>query len=358
MTPDEFLRSITHADPAPVYLFVGPEAWMRGRCRRALIERALAPEDRDEGFVRHDLGDMELSSVIDDARSLSLFAPRRIIWASSAEAALPKGRIAATQVDEDGTGKLAAAGPVADYVRNPVPGVVLVFDCSRFDLEGDDKSKVQRVQKFYGSIRHQVEFERFHASQARRIAQEFARERGLQIGEGEIELLVEVVGPDAVRITREIEKLALYAGSQRRITPADIHELVPNAKASTIFALVNAIGRNDRPAALESLDLLVREGEYLPLALSFLATQFRLALAAKEARLTTASQVQSFFQRQGTPMWRGRAEQVAHTAVAFPLTTLRKALAVIYNADKSLRDVRPDDRTVMEQLVLRLTGVA
>ena len=60
---------------------------------------------------------------------------------------------------------------------------------------------------------------------------------------------------------------------------------MPDARATTIFALVNAVGRRDRVRALEILDTLTRDGEYLPLALAFLSTQFRLALVAREAGL-------------------------------------------------------------------------
>ena len=92
------------------------------------------------------------------------------------------------------------------------------------------------------------------------------------------------------------------AGSPRKTSSA----WLPARRRLRSFALVNAIGRNDRTASLESLDVLVREGEYLPLALSFLATQFRLAYVAKEARLTNASQIQAHFTKQGTPMWRSQ----------------------------------------------------
>ena len=134
---------------------------------------------------------------------------------------------------------------------------------------------------------------------ARKAAEELARERGLKIGGGELDALVELLGADVARIASEIEKLSLYAGTERRITEEDIFSLAPSAKASTIFALVNALGRNDRTGSLESLDVLVREGEYLPLALSFLATQFRLAFVAKEARLSNASQIQAYFHETG-----------------------------------------------------------
>jgi DNA polymerase-3 subunit delta len=346
MTPDEFLRSIEKRDPQPAYLFLGPEGWSRDRCRRALIERMLSPEEREEGVTRHDLSEVDLCAVIDDARSFSLFANRRVIWAGSCEAALPKRD----------TGDDPGAAMLHTYLKDPPPGVVLVFDCSRYEFEGDDKAKIQRVEKFYSMIGTQVEFARHTPAAARKIAETLARDRSLQIGGIELDALVELLGADAARIANEIEKLSLYAGTERKITEEDVFQMAPSAKASTIFALVNAIGRNDRTASLESLDVLVREGEYLPLALSFLATQFRLAFAAKEARLTSASQVQTHFTKQGTPMWRSRAEQVAQTAAAFSLEKLRTAAVKIFETDKALRDARPDDRTVMERFVLELTG--
>jgi len=356
VSPDEFLRSVSAKAPAPVYLFIGPEVWSRQRCRRALIERVLPSEDREQGFTRYDLDEVDLSVVLDDARSLSLFASNRVIWAGSAEAVLRRGRASsATEDEEEGRrGKTDGATAVEEYRRNPVPGVVIVFDSHRYDFEGDDKAKLQRVQKFF-SAATQVEFVNFTREQARKLAQATARERELSIGEEELDLLVEALGADPLRITTELEKLALYAGSNRRVTAEDISQLIPNAKASTIFSLVNAIARNDRAGSLESLDILVREGEYLPLALSFLGSQFRQAVVAKEARLTNANQVQAFFAKQGIPMWRSRAEQVAHTASASSLPKLKDAVCKIYEADKALRDMRPDDKAVMEQLVVRLT---
>lgn len=358
MSPDEFLRSIQSREPAPAYLFIGPEAYDRDRCRRALTERVLAPEEREEGLIRHDLDTEDLAAVLDDAQSFSLFARVRLIWVSGAEAALPKGRAAVSDDDGEGGGGKAAGAPalLAHYLKNPTPGTVLVFDCSRYDLDGDDKARVQRVQKYYSAIPSHVEFARYSADASRRLAMSMAKEKRLQIGRDEVELLVDVLSGDASRIANEIEKLALYAGTDRKITEEDIWNLTPNAKASTIFALVNALGRRDRAASLESLDVLVREGEYLPLALSFLGTQFRLALVAKEARLTNVSQVQAFFSKQGTPMWRSRAEQVTGTAAAFPADRLRRALVRIYETDKALRDTRPDDRIIMEKFVLELTG--
>ena len=92
-------------------------------------------------------------------------------------------------------------------------------------------------------------------------------------------------------------------GIERTITLEDISKLVPEARATTIFALVNALGRRDRRQSLQILDTLTRDGEYLPLALSFLSGQFRMALVSKESGLRSAAQVQGHFSQLGVPVW-------------------------------------------------------
>ena len=136
----------------------------------------------------------------------------------------------------------------------------------------------------------------------------------------------------------------------------DIGALVPDARASNIFALVNAMGRRDRTRALEILDTLTREGEYLPLALAFLSTQFRMAMAAREAGLKSAQQIQGHFTRMGVAMWSSRADQVYQTLSKFNQAQLERAIKLIYEADKGFRDARPDDRIVMEQFILKLVA--
>jgi DNA polymerase-3 subunit delta len=171
----------------------------------------------------------------------------------------------------------------------------------------------------------------------------------------ELGLLVESLAGDASRLVNEIEKLRLYVGTGRKVTADDILALVPNAQASTIFTLVAALGRGDRKRSLDSLDTLLREGEYLPLALTFLATQFRLAMVAHEAGLRTSQQIQAYFTKQGIRMWGDRANQVSQTVTAFPNEKLDRAIEKVFWADKALRDTRPDDRVVMEDLVFTLT---
>jgi DNA polymerase-3 subunit delta len=350
MTPEQFVASLQKSKPAPVYLFLGPEQHQRERCRAALLEAVLGTdaEARENGFSRVDLDEIPLAAALDDARSMSLFASRRVIWIGSAEAALPRGRAAAEDAGDD--------GELAAYLREPTPDTVVVLESSRYGFEGDDKAKIERVQKFFAAVPAQVEFRPFSPESARSLAQTLAKKVGLQLGLPELALLLDATGGEASRIAVEIEKLSLFTMGQRKVTADDIAALVPDAQASTIFALVAALGRGDRARALDVLDTLAREGEYMPLALTFLATQFRMALAAREAGLRSASQIQAHFTKLGMRIWPERARQIEQTVEAFSKGKLERAVVKLFDADRSLRDARPDDRIVMEEMILELTA--
>jgi DNA polymerase-3 subunit delta len=273
---------------------------------------------------------------------------------------MPRSSRSAAAADSDdegestgssGTGASGDAAVVDAYVKSPTPGVTLVLEATRWDFEGDDKTKIERARKFYGAISAVVELRRFSPDDARAELDRIARASNVKLDAATSQALVEALAADVERLSVEVEKLALYG---KPITVEDLPLLVPDARESTIFALVNALGRRDRQRSIEILDTLIREGEYLPLALTFLATQFRMALVAKEANLKGASQIQGHFQRGGVPMWGSRAEQVAATAAKFTREQLERGLTLIFEADRDLRSARPDDRTVLEVFVVRL----
>src|SRR5262249_13574606 len=162
---------------------------------RALIEAVLPVEDRESGFVSHDLDQISLAAAIDDARSLSLFASQRVVWLASAEAALPRGEAGDPPPE------------LASYVQGPTPVTVVVIEASRFDFEGEDKSKIERVQRYFSVIPNVVEFHHYSPESARAIAQSIAKQAGLQLGLAELALLLEATAGDVSRIALEIEKL-------------------------------------------------------------------------------------------------------------------------------------------------------
>jgi DNA polymerase-3 subunit delta len=352
MTPDQFLARVKKSVIAPAYLFLGTEAYGRDRCRQALVDAMLAPEDREAGLAQYDLRESALPDVVEDARSLSLFAPKRVILVANAEMALPKQK-ASDEEDEDADmPPSGGAQSLDEYMKDPTPGIVLLFEAVRFDFEGEEKKRLDRIRKFYASVPEPVELRRYAIDDARIVAQDLAKQAGLSIDRTALDLLVEALGADVARIAVEIEKLRLYG---KPVGDEEIGTLVPEARATTIFALVNALGRRDRRRSLQILDTLTRDGEYLPLALAFLSTQFRMALVSKESGLRSAPQIQGHFTRLGVPVWGSRAEQIYQTVGKFSKEQLELGLKLIFDADRDMRSTRPDDRIVMEKFIFELT---
>jgi DNA polymerase-3 subunit delta len=341
MTPAQFLSRVKRNEVPAVTLFLGQESYNRKRCRDALAAAStVAPETFDAAQT-------SLAAIIDDARAMSLFASERLMLVGNAEAAMPRR----DDEDESGPSGSGDAALLAAYAKSPTPGVIMVFEATRWDFEGEDKAKNDRARKYYGAIADAVEFRRFSADEARLELDRIARASNVKLDPAAAEALVEALGADVGRIAVELEKLSLYG---KPITAEDLPLLVPDARQSTIFGLVNALGRRDRVRSLDTLDALVREGEYLPLALTFLAGQIRMALAVKEANLRGPQQVQGHFQKSGVPMWGSRAEQVWSTANKFSKEQLERGLTLIFEADRDLRSARPDDRTIIESFVVRL----
>ncbi|HEU5022901.1 MAG TPA: hypothetical protein VFT60_13465, partial [Bryobacteraceae bacterium] len=172
MTPAQFLTRAKKKDIPPVILFLGQEGYNRRRCRDA-VAGALGIEPE-----QIDMAESSLAAVVDDARAMSLFASERLIFAKAAETAMPRvsrASAASSEEDEDGeetsgpAGRAAAAGEealLAAYAKDPTPGVTLIFEAARWDFEGEDKAKTERVRKFYSAIPEVVEFRRFTAEDA------------------------------------------------------------------------------------------------------------------------------------------------------------------------------------------------
>jgi DNA polymerase-3 subunit delta len=79
-------------------------------------------------------------------------------------------------------------------------------------------------------------------------------------------------------------------------------------------------------------------------------------MVAHEAGLRTSQQIQAHFTKLGIRVWRDRAEQIYQTVTAFSAGRLARAIEKVSSADRALRDARPDDRVVMEELVFSLTA--
>src|SRR4029450_1777140 len=68
-----------------------------------------------------------------------------------------------------------------------------------------------------------------------------------------VRTLVERAGIDIVRLRTGLERVALYAMGQSKITADDVRQVVPATAEATNFGIANAIEGNDAAEALPQL---------------------------------------------------------------------------------------------------------
>ncbi len=317
MQVEALLAAAARGQFAPAYLLAGSELFFRDKAREALVKFFL--DGRPEGLAEHDLAEIPLRDALDDAATLGLFEPRRVVWLRNADALVARR---------------ADPGPtlLSAYLERPNPQAVVVFEARL-----DDREKIDRLEKMLPGCQR-VDLERAPAAQAARYLAEEATRAGFVLEPVAARELVEATGGDLARASVELEKLMAYAGLRRAISARDVREVVPSEPVYIIWELGDSIGRRDGPGALERLAALLRGGHKPLPILGLIAGHVRKLLRAKS----------------GTAQWLPR--EVQRQAQKFSLPELRQAQERIFQSDLELRSSPPDERLVLEKLVLDLAG--
>jgi DNA polymerase-3 subunit delta len=320
MQLDAFLRGAAKGQMAPVYLLAGTELFFRDKFREAVVKFFL--EEAGE-VVDHDLAETPVRDTLDDAANLGLFALRRVVWLRNAETLLPRREGAASA----GKHSLEA---VTAYLKRPSPQSLVVFEART-----GEKEKISRLEKILEGAAL-VELAPPAPGDAARYLVEEAKRAGYQMEQSVAMEMVESTGGELARACVELQKLMSYAGERKSLGVEDVRALVPSEPVFIIWELGGAIGRRDPAGALERLQAMMRDGHKALPTLGLVANHMRKLLRAKA----------------GAKQW--LPDEVRRQAQKIPLPHLVRALQRLHEADLELRSSPPDERLVLERLILDL----
>jgi DNA polymerase III subunit delta len=181
----------------------------------------------------------------------------------------------------------------------------------------------------------------------------WVRQRCLQLG-GDIDpqaafLLAELVGDDPRLADQELTKLLDYVDRLRPIGSEDVERLTPFGGQSNVFAMVDALGMQDGPTALNHLHRLL-EDEPPQYALAMIARQFRLLLLAREAIETGQDP------RQALRVHPFVAGKIAAQARRFTLPQLEDVLRGLLAMDTSIKTGQTDEKVALDAFIAGLTA--
>ena len=230
----------------PVYLLLGDDEERKARGVEKLRDARAAEA--------HDAAETSPETVVSDLNSYSLFGEGQFVFVRNLDA-----------------WNAAQKAKILGYLEAPSPEADLVMLGAKLGA----REKLLAAVKKAGEVH---DFKQPTGKALARWATGYAKKQGLELPEDVAEELVTRCSDDKARISRETEKLALYA--EGAATMEDVEALCPPDLQSNIFQFVDALGAGDRGQALHLLGELLGTGEPPLRILYMIRRQFRLLARA------------------------------------------------------------------------------
>jgi DNA polymerase III delta subunit len=213
--------------------------------------------------------DQLIGSLLSNARTLPMMAPRRVIVVHESDRLLSPKRAKEEDEPADAAapkkGKRPATTPAEEleaYIEHPEPMTTLVFVSGPLDAN-------RRVVKLLRKHADVVDCGSLHdAREAAMWITKRLEKDELTIEPKAISLLLGSTGLTLGRIRPEIEKLILYAAGEPAVTVAHVRDVViPQEESEGTFALMDAVQNANAARALREVSALIDGGVQPPVIL-------------------------------------------------------------------------------------------
>jgi DNA polymerase-3 subunit delta len=292
-------KQIAAGETGPLYVIIGDDDTEKSAVAAEFAEMV------DEGLRAFSVdrlfgAEMKADDLIDAAATLPMMAPRRVVIVFDAEKVLiPRRESKAADAEQE---------KLETFVKNPPAHATVVLACGALDQRRRLVKLLLKEAQVVdcGTIADPADAERWVRARAERDR--------IPLDASAVRALVDRAGIDIVRLRSGLERVALYAMGQPKITADDVKQVVMATAEATDFGIANAIQRGDAAEALRELSLAL-EGGAPPF---FLLGQLRTA------------------------------------AERMPAPRLKKAIEALFRTDVALKSSGGEARILLERLVVEL----
>ncbi|MFZ5826652.1 MAG: DNA polymerase III subunit delta [Bacillota bacterium] len=259
----------------PVYLVYGGEDFLKEELFRALRAAIVQPETADFNYHVLDPSADQLSQALALAQTQPFFAERRLVVVKDCPAIVPSRKKADDEGDGDDEKPAGGADEaLLQYLKAPAPSTCLLFLAGSID----SRRKTTKALIASGGA---VECQPLRDEDAVMWVQTRAQSKGKKMLSLAARGLVDKIGPDLRLLDGELEKLSLYAGDAREITPDDVESVVSNLAETEVYRLTEAVMLKQRTKALAMLEQTLRQVDHPLQLLAALTNRFRQILLVK-----------------------------------------------------------------------------
>ena len=296
-------KQIAAGETGPLYALIGDDDSEKSAVATEFTEMV------DEGLRAFSVdrlfgAEIKADDLFDTAATLPMMAPRRIVIVFDAERLLiPKREGKAADEEQE---------RLEEFVKNPPAHATIVLVCGPLDQRRRLVKLLLKEAQIVdcGTIADSMDAERWVKARAERDR--------IPLDAVAVRTLVERAGVDIVRLRGGLERVALYAMGQSKITAEDVRQVVPATADATNFGIANAIEQNDAAEALRELALALDGG------------------------------AQPFF----------LLGQLRWVAEKMPRPRLKAAVDAVFRTDEAIKSSGGDPKVLLERLVVELCGPA
>jgi DNA polymerase III subunit delta len=210
----------------PVYWLEGEEEFFINEVMD-YAEHQLLPEEEKSFNLSVFYGkDADWAAVVNACRRYPMFAERQVVLLKEAQHMRDIARL-------------------EPYIQQPLGSTVFVV--SYKDKKVDGRSKIAKLLKEKGEL---ISTKKMYDNQLPEWITELVQTMGLTISHKALNLLIDHIGNDLMRIKSEIEKIRINLGTRKGIHEDDVEKYVGISKEYNAFELQDALARKDLSKAL------------------------------------------------------------------------------------------------------------
>ncbi|HMJ51957.1 MAG TPA: DNA polymerase III subunit delta [Polyangiaceae bacterium] len=342
MTPDEAIAEAKQGNHRPVVLLTGEEPYEIERVlstlRDTLLSGALAAFNEEKLVA----GEVSVDRVLSAAKVAPMMAKRRLVVVRNLERWEPR----AGEGQDDGADGSATSplDRLAEYAASPAPTTCLVLIAAKID----GRRKLMNAGRKGGFL---VMCDPLPRGALPGFVVREAGARGHAIPPEVADLLAEIAGPELASVADAIERLSLYVGPDQPITEDAIAASLVRLRQSTVWELVNAVGRRDLGPALAALDDVYDARDRGLRLIGLLAWSLRQLIKFDAATRTGASPEEAA-RRAGAPPFKAR--ELAGQVRRLGTRELERWLLLLADADLELKGSKRPPRATLESTIMRM----
>jgi DNA polymerase-3 subunit delta len=223
-----------------VHLLLGPEQGEKDRFVRDLIDRIHKEAGEAPAVTRVYPFDASVVDIVATLRNRGLFASHHVVIINDID--LIKGQ--------------ADTALIAEYCANPSPQSTLIL------LSSQVRGISQRIERAVPKSCRRIFWELFENRKQDWI-RSFFRQRGIRVGQGAIDLILEMVENNTRELENTCGRLATYFGEDATLQRENLEGFLYHGKEENVFSLFDHLAQHDLEGSLEILEkiLLARESD-------------------------------------------------------------------------------------------------